>query len=213
MALPSRLVVATRNEGKRREFAEIFQGHCPRGPGQGGVADPELLAPPADMPEPVEDGETFEANALIKARAANAATGLPAMADDSGIAVEALGGRPGVRSARYAGEHASDAENLALLLDEMAALRDPVERRAAYVAAIAYVDGSGEEVTVEARCEGALIEAPRGDGGFGYDPVFVPLDTGPEDSRTMAELDSSEKHAISHRGRAARALVERLAAE
>lgn len=201
--LPPRLVVATRNPGKRREFAEIFE---PLGT--------ELLEPPDDMPEPVEDGETFEANALIKARATYAATGLPAFADDSGIAVAALGGRPGVRSARYAGERASDEENLALLLREMAAHPGAAERAAAYVAAIAYVDGSGEPgrdgLVVEARCEGALIETPRGAGGFGYDPVFVPTDTGPADERTMAELSPAEKHAISHRGRAARLLVARL---
>ncbi|UJA19678.1 RdgB/HAM1 family non-canonical purine NTP pyrophosphatase [Thermoleophilia bacterium SCSIO 60948] len=203
MALPPRLVVATRNPGKRREFAEIFEPH-----------GTELLAPPDEMPEPVEDGETFEANALIKARATHAATGLPAFADDSGIAVAALGGRPGVRSARYAGEHATDEENLDLLLSELAPYTDPARRGAAYVAAIAYVDGSGEPgrdgVVVEARCEGVLIGERRGGGGFGYDPVFVPLDTGPADERTMAELSPAEKHAISHRGRAARLLVERL---
>jgi XTP/dITP diphosphohydrolase len=192
-----RLVLATRNDHKLRELAEILTGH-------------ELLPLPDDVELPPEDGDTFEANAMIKARAARAATGMPAIADDSGIASRALGGRPGVWSARYAGENATDEENLQKLLREVAAAGD--DRRVAYVCAIAYIDENDREQVFEARCEGELTMEPRGSGGFGYDPAVIPLDTGAEDERTMAELSPDEKHAISHRGRAARLLAERLAA-
>jgi len=185
-----RLVVATRNEHKLRELGEILAGV-------------ELVALPARVELPPEVGDSFAANALIKARAAHAAEGDAALADDSGIAAVALGGRPGVRSARYAGESASDEENLQLLIDELRGHRD---RRVAYVCALAHIGRDGRETMVEGRCEGELIECPRGSRGFGYDPAFVPRDTGPNDPRTMAELDDAEKHAISHRGRAAREL-------
>jgi XTP/dITP diphosphohydrolase len=191
---PRKLVVATRNEHKLRELGEILSGV-------------ELVALPDAVELPPEDAETFEGNALIKARAAREATGEAAIGDDSGIAAAALGGRPGVRSARYAGEGATDEENLELLLRELAGAED---RSVAYVCAIAYTGPGGEELTVEGRCEGTLAVEPRGSGGFGYDPAFVPLDTGPNDTRTMAELPAGEKHAISHRGRAARSLAERL---
>jgi XTP/dITP diphosphohydrolase len=189
-----RVVVATRNEHKLRELREI-------------LTSLELMPLPADVELPPEVGETFADNALAKARAAFAATGMAAIADDSGIAARALGGRPGVRSARFAGPDASDQENLDLLLSELAGEGD---RSVAYVCALAYVDPDGREEIVEGRCEGTLAERPRGTGGFGYDPAFVPADTGPEDDRTMAELDPAEKHAISHRGRAARKLAGRL---
>jgi XTP/dITP diphosphohydrolase len=189
------LILATRNRHKLRELAEILRGV-------------ELHPLPADVALPMEDGESFAANALIKARAAHAATGQPAIADDSGIEAVALGSRPGILSARYAGEGASDEENLAKLLSEVAAAGE--DRRAAYVCAIALVDAGGEERLFEGRCEGTLIEEPRGSGGFGYDPAFVPDDTGPEDGRTMAELSAEEKNAISHRGRAARLLAAHL---
>jgi XTP/dITP diphosphohydrolase len=188
-------VLATRNPHKVRELAEILPGVALRGL-------------PEEVEMPPETGETFAANALIKARAARAATGLPAIADDSGIEARALGGRPGVRSARYAGEGASDEENLAKLLREVGEAGE--DRAVAYVCAIALIDEAGEERVFEARCEGWLEREPRGDGGFGYDPAFVPLDTGPDDARTMSELSPEEKHAISHRGRAARALAEHL---
>ena len=188
------LVVATRNAYKIAELREILSGH-------------ELIALADDVELPPEDGETFEANALTKARAAQRATGRAALADDSGIAAVALGGRPGVRSARYAGPEATDEENLARLLDQVP---DDGDRSVAYVCAIAYVDPHGSERSFEARCEGTLTHRPRGDGGFGYDPAFVPIETGPDDPRTMAELSPAEKHAISHRGRAARALAEWL---
>ncbi len=190
------LVVATRNEHKLEELRSILTGF-------------ELLPLPDEVELPPEDGDTFAANAVGKARAASAATGLEAVADDSGIAASALGGRPGVRSARFAGEDATDEENLTLLLEEVAGMED---RAVAYVCAMAFTSPEGTEVIREARCEGRLAEDPRGDGGFGYDPAFVPEDTGPGDLRTMAELDPAEKHAISHRGRAARALAEAIGA-
>jgi XTP/dITP diphosphohydrolase len=192
-----RVVVATRNEHKLRELAEILD-------------DFELVPLPPEVELPPEDGATFADNALLKARAARAALGEAALADDSGIVAYALGDRPGVRSARFAGEHATDEQNLALLIERLA---DHDDRRVAYVAVLAYADPRGDEIVVEGRCEGELIDRPRGSGGFGYDPAFVPLDTGTADDRTMAELDPGEKHAISHRGRAARELARALGAE
>ena len=189
-----RLIAATRNDHKLRELAQILTAV-------------ELHALPDAVELPPEDGETFEANALIKARATFEACGEPALADDSGISAVALGGRPGVRSARYASENATDEENLSLLIAE---LREHEDRRVAYVCALAHVGADGTETVVEARCEGTLILEPRGTRGFGYDPAFVPDDTGPDDGRTMAELSDSEKHAISHRGRAARKMAARL---
>jgi XTP/dITP diphosphohydrolase len=194
MGVQQRMVLATRNQHKLRELAEILD-------------DVELLALPDDVELPPEVGDTFADNALDKARTAHRATGLPAIGDDSGIAARGLGGRPGVRSARYAGEHATDEENLQLLLREVGETDD---RRVAYVAAIAYVGAQGDELVVEGRCDGELAREPRGTGGFGYDPAFIPDDTGPDDTRTMAELDPTEKHAISHRGRAGRALRRAL---
>jgi XTP/dITP diphosphohydrolase len=185
-----RLVLATRNPHKLREFEALLAPH-------------EILALPGDVELPPETADTFSGNALGKARAAAAATGQPAIADDSGIAAAALDGAPGVRSARYAGEDASDEENLARLLREA-----PAGSALAYVCALAYIDEAGTERVVEGRCTGTLAADPRGDGGFGYDPAFVPDDT--SDDRTMAELDPAEKDAISHRGRAARALLALL---
>ena len=156
---------------------------------------------------PPETGVTFADNALIKARATRAALGQPTIADDSGIAVDALGGAPGVHSARFAGPDATDQQNLDLLISQIGRHDD---RAAAYVCVIAHVDADGNERLFEGRCEGTLITEPRGTGGFGYDPIFVPVDTGPDDQRTMAELEPDEKHTISHRGRAARALAEAL---
>ena len=190
-----RVVVATRNEHKLRELAEILDGL-------------ELEPLPGEVELPPETGETFEENALIKARAARAVVGGAVLADDSGISAPALGGRPGVRSARFAGEQATDDENLSLLVAELRGL-DPA---VSYICALAYVDDYGVEIVVEGRCDGELVDEPRGSGGFGYDPAFVPVDTGPDDQRTMAELSPAEKHAISHRGRAARALAEALGA-
>jgi XTP/dITP diphosphohydrolase len=190
-----RLVAATRNDHKLRELGEILAGV-------------ELVPLPEGFEPPPEDGDTFEANALIKARAAHERTGEPAFADDSGIEARALGGVPGVRSARYAGENATDEENLSKLLREVEAAGS--NRRVAYICVIAYLDDSGTEYLFEGRCEGELTREPRGTGGFGYDPAFIPDETGPGDERTMAELTPAEKHAISHRGRAARLLARHL---
>ena len=181
-----RLVLSTRNPHKVRELQPLMHPH-------------ELIALPDDVELPPETGTTFADNALIKARAAASATGLTAIADDSGIEAAALGGAPGVYSARYAGEHATDEENLAKLLREA-----PAGSPVADVCALAYVDVDGGERIVECRCTGTLAARSRGEGGFGYDPAFVPDDVG--DGRTMAELGPAEKDAISHRGRAVRAL-------
>jgi XTP/dITP diphosphohydrolase len=183
-----KLLLATHNEHKRREFERLL----------GGEVAIDALA--GDVELPPEDGETFADNALGKARAAAAKLGRVAVADDSGIAAEVLGGAPGVRSARYAGEHASDQENLDKLLREV-----PAGSGLEYVCVIAYVDpGRGVERIFEGRCAGRLAEQPRGERGFGYDPAFLP-DEDP-DGRTMAELSDAEKDSISHRGRAAREL-------
>lgn len=192
-----RLLLATRNEHKLREFARMLPG----------VRIDPL---PADVELPPEDGDTFEANALPKARAAAAATGRVSIADDSGIEAAALGGAPGVRSARYAGENASDEQNLSKLLAEA-----PTGSPLAYVCALAYVDPStGEERVFEGRCSGRLAAQPRGERGFGYDPAFIPDDEHPGDSGelTMAQLSDERKDEISHRGHAARALLEWLRA-
>jgi XTP/dITP diphosphohydrolase len=182
------LVLATRNPHKLREFEPLLAPH-------------RVLPLPDDVDLPPETGDTFAENAIVKARTAAAATGMRAVADDSGIAAAGLGGRPGVRSARYAGERATDEENLEKLLREV----PDDDRRVAYVCALAYAEPEGGVHVVEGRCEGMLATEPRGDGGFGYDPAFVPLDR--DDGRTMAELTAVEKDAISHRGRAARAFL------
>jgi len=188
-----RLVLATRNEHKRREFARLLAGV-------------EIVSLPAGVQLPPENGKTFAENAFGKARAAATATGSPAIADDSGIEAAALGGAPGVRSARYAGESATDEENLDKLLREA-----PAASPLVYVCALAYVDpSSGEERLFEARCTGRLAASPRGEKGFGYDPAFVP-DEQP-DGVTMAELSDERKDEISHRGKAVRALGQWLTA-
>lgn len=189
------MILATCNRHKLAEMAELLPAV-------------ELQPLPPGLEMPPEDGDSFEANALIKARAAHAATGAVVIADDSGIEAADLGGEPGIHSARYAGIDVGDEVNLAKLLREVDAAGG--ERRAAYVCAIALIDEGGAEHVFEARCEGRLLEGRRGSGGFGYDPAFVPDDTGPEDERTMAELSAAEKNAISHRGRAAGMLVSHL---
>ncbi|MFI4990071.1 MAG: non-canonical purine NTP pyrophosphatase [Solirubrobacterales bacterium] len=189
-----KLLLATHNEHKRRELARLLPE-----PPAGGEAW-QLEVPADDVELPPENGATFAENALGKARAAAQATGRASIADDSGIAAAALGGAPGVRSARYAGERASDGENLAKLLREA-----PAGSGLEYVCAIAYVDPAGGiERIFHGRCAGKLAAAPRGERGFGYDPAFLPED-GPE-GLTMAELSDEQKDTISHRGRAARAL-------
>jgi XTP/dITP diphosphohydrolase len=187
-----KLLLATHNEHKRREFERLLGASTGTGL--------ELDSLPDTVQLPPEDGETFAENALGKARAAAQASGRVSIADDSGIAAAVLNGAPGIRSARYAGEQATDQQNLAKLLREV-----PAGGALEYVCAIAYVDpAAGLERVFEGRCGGRLAAAPRGLGGFGYDPAFLP-DDGP-DELTMAELSDQQKDAISHRGRAARAL-------
>ena len=200
------LLLATHNEHKRREFARLLAG--------AGAAVPwELGMLPAEVVLPPEDGETFAENALGKARAAAQATGGVSIADDSGIEAAALGGAPGVRSARYAGESATDGENLEKLMREA-----PAGSVLEYVCAIAHVDPhSHSERVFEGRCRGRMAAEPRGERGFGYDPVFLPDESPPPNGRpsggegspapTMAELSDEQKDAISHRGHAARALL------
>jgi XTP/dITP diphosphohydrolase len=184
-----RLVLASRNAHKLRELGTLLAPH-------------EIVPLPDDVELPPETGETFAENARVKAETAARETRSPAVADDSGIEAAALGGAPGVRSARFAGEKAGDRENLDKLLHDVP--RDG-DRRVAYVAALAFAAPGAATHVVEGRCEGVLAEEPRGEGGFGYDPAFVPDDYA--GGRTMAELSPEEKDAISHRGRAARALL------
>jgi XTP/dITP diphosphohydrolase len=194
--LSRRLLLATRNAGKLRELFALFAGS--------GIALDTLAEHPG-APDVEEHGETFEENACLKASAAARATGLWALGEDSGLEVEALGGAPGVRSARFAGAHGDDEANNSRLLRDLAGQRD---RRARYVCALALAGPDGRVVeTLRATCEGHILDAPRGSGGFGYDPLFRPLDH----ERSMAEIEPAEKDALSHRGRAIRALLPRLA--
>jgi len=205
------LIVATRNRGKTAEFREAFSAFGTE------VRD---LNDVEGAPHVEETGTTFAENALLKARSAAEHLGLPVLADDSGLCVDALNGAPGVYSARYAGLQASDADNNAKLLRDLAAL--PADRRAGLSAApgqpdvygsarfvsalVLYVPGTGERLEAEGAVEGYILKTPRGAGGFGYDPLFWL----PEFGRSMAELTASEKNAISHRGRALRELLHRL---
>jgi XTP/dITP diphosphohydrolase len=188
--MPASLVLATRNPHKLREFARLLA-----------PASISVAPLPDGIALPPEDGDTFEANALPKARTAAAATGRVAIADDSGIEAHALGGRPGVRSARYAGPCAGDAENLEKLMHEA-----PAGSALRYVCALAYVDpANGVERVFFGESRGRLAERARGERGFGYDPAFLP--DGDFGGRTMAELTDDEKDRISHRGHAVRALL------
>ncbi|MGA2932920.1 MAG: RdgB/HAM1 family non-canonical purine NTP pyrophosphatase [Acidimicrobiales bacterium] len=196
---PLQLVLASANPHKAAEIAAVLSA----------ATEVELLPRPDHVPDVVEDGETLLDNARLKARALVEAAGQAAVADDTGLEVDALGGAPGVYSARYAGDDATYADNVAKLLRELAALGDGGgERRARFktVALAAFPDGS--EVWAEGVMEGTIATAPRGENGFGYDPVFVP--TG-GDGRTFAEMAPAEKDAVSHRGRAFRALAALLA--
>ena len=186
-------MLASRNAHKLRELGALIAPHA-------------LEPLPAGVELPPELGTNYTENALGKARAAAAATGAAALGDDSGIEAAGLGGRPGIHSARFAGEGASDEQILAKLLAEESAADDA---RAEYVCVLALVLADGTELAVEGRCRGRRTQAARGAGGFGYDPAFVPDEPG--DGRTMAELSPAEKDAVSHRGRAARALVGRIA--
>lgn len=195
MILPSQLAVASHNAHKLREIARI----CATWP----VRWVTVETDPRPWPDVEETGDTYLENALLKARAVASALGVPAVADDSGIEVDALGGAPGPRSARYAGEDATDERNLHRLIGALKGV--PASGRTARyrcVAAVAMPDGT--EVHAEETCEGTVTRAPRGAGGFGYDPVFVPAGW----DLTMAELTDEQKDRISHRGRAFRALAE-----
>ncbi len=192
-----RLVAATANPHKLAEIAAIMEVDSPQ-------STVELLPRPADLGEVIEDGDTLETNARLKASAVCLRTGCAAVADDTGLEVVALGGDPGVRSARYAGDNAVDADNVDRLLAELAGESDR-SARFRTVAMVVFPDGT--EVLAEGVTSGTIAAAPRGNGGFGYDPVFMP-DGG--DGRTFAEMSAAEKNAISHRGRAFRALATRL---
>lgn len=175
------------------------------------IGDRLTLVPrPSAVPDVEETGDTFEANARLKAHALMDATGMAALADDSGLEVEALGGAPGVRSARYAGKGASDGDNVAKLLGALAeaGATRPEQRRARFRAVVLLAFPDGHEIVASGSVEGTILDAPRGDGGFGYDPVFSPDGL---DGRSFAELDPATKHARSHRGRALRALGVALA--
>ncbi|WP_136516214.1 XTP/dITP diphosphatase [Geomonas edaphica] len=190
------LLVASGNKGKLREFGELLRG----------VVD-TILSPAdfPDLPDVVEDGATFEENAIKKALSAARCTGRPVLADDSGLCVDYLCGRPGVYSARFAGEGATDADNNALLLRELAGV--PAEKRgAAFHCVIALCLPDGTCRTFDGALAGVILEAPRGEGGFGYDPLFMV----PEYGQTFSELPMEIKNAISHRGRAMQMLKEAL---
>ena len=195
-ATSGRLLLATRNPGKLVELRRMLSGF-----------DVVGLADVPDFPEAPETGATFAENALAKARDAAAATGLPSVADDSGLAVDALNGMPGVLSARWSGRHGADRANLELLLAQIGDVPD--ERRgAAFVCAAALVVPGGPETVVHGAWTGRLTRAPRGTNGFGYDPIFVP----DGETRTSAELSADEKDAASHRARALQALLPHLRA-
>jgi XTP/dITP diphosphohydrolase len=189
-----RLVVATGNADKAREIRAVLD-HA--------GADVELLPRPEDVPEVEETGTTLEANARLKAEALRDATGLAALGEDTGLEVDALGGAPGVYSARFAGEDATYADNVHKLLRGMDAVHR-ASRTARFRTAVVLAFPDGRELTAEGVVEGVIPETARGTGGFGYDAVFAPAGAG---GRTFAELDPDHKHAISHRGRALRALA------
>ncbi|KRF05702.1 non-canonical purine NTP pyrophosphatase [Arthrobacter sp. Soil782] len=193
-----RLVLATRNAGKLRELRSLLRGKVP-----GLDVDTQVIdAVTAGAPDVVESGTTFEENALLKARAVAEATGILAIADDSGLAVDVLGGAPGIFSARWAGRHGDDSANLNLLLSQLADIPEG-RRQARFVCAAALALPGGTDVVRRGELEGTLLSEPRGDGGFGYDPALQPLGM----DRSCAELAPEEKNAISHRGQAFEALL------
>ncbi len=190
-------VLATANPHKAQEIEEVLRG---------ARAAVTVVRRPPEVPDVDETGTTLEDNARLKAVALCDATGMPAIADDTGLEVDALGGAPGVYSARFAGPDATYADNVALLLERLATVAP--ERRTARFATVAIARWpDGREVAAYGDVEGTIATAPRGDGGFGYDPVFVPADGG---GRTFAEMGAEEKHALSHRGRAFRTLADGL---
>lgn len=196
--LPDTVLIATRNQGKIKEIRDLVR-ELP--------VEFRSLADVDSAPDVIEDGETFEANALKKAREVADATGMVTLADDSGLCVDALGGRPGVQSARYGGEGASDQEKCSRILLEMDQVPD--ERRSArFVCVLALVYPGGEERLFRGECAGRITREPRGDAGFGYDPVFFFEEAG----CTFAEMDRQSKNAVSHRGRALEAFAGYLRA-
>lgn len=192
-----RFRIASANPDKVVEIEEIFGDTV------------ELLPRPADVPDVVEDGDTLLANAVLKAAAIAEASGEPAVADDTGLEVDALGGLPGVHTGRYAGDDASYAENIDKLLGALASAGadEPQERRARFRTVVVVVWPDGRQTAAEGVCEGAIATERGGDGRYGYDPVFVPAEG---DGRTFAQMSPDEKHEISHRGRAFRALAAEL---
>lgn len=189
-------ILATANFDKAREIRAVLKD-----------LEVDLVDRPRNVPDVEETGETLEENAMLKARSLAAATGHAAIADDTGLFVDALGGRPGVRSARFAGEHASYRDNVMKLLDELKGVGTE-ERTARFRTVIAVVFADGESFTVEGVLEGRITENPLGDQGFGYDPVFAPMAGG---GRTLAQMATSEKNEISHRALALRAFALELA--
>lgn len=194
-----KVVLASANPDKAAEIAVLLEGALDEGI--------ELLPRPPEIPDVVEDGDTLEANARLKALALVDATGEAAVADDTGLEVEALGGAPGIYAARYSGEGATYASNVAKLLREMEGVAD---RRARFRTVALLARPNGTEVVAEGVLDGTIATEARGQGGFGYDPVFIPEGV---DGRTLAEMTPDEKNAISHRGRAFRALASKLAAD
>ncbi len=194
---PPRLVVASANPAKIADLGDLLGGRY--------AIEPR----PPELADTVEDGDTLEANALKKAREVASFSGVAALADDTGLFVDALEGRPGVHTARYAGESATSEQNVARLLAELDGLGDPAGRSAAFATVIALVEPDGTSTVAQGRVAGRIASAPRGEGGFGYDPVFVPLEG---DGRTFAEMTPDEKHRYSHRARALQALLHQLAA-
>lgn len=193
------VVVATGNAHKVTEIEAIL---APVMPGTSFYALGEL----GDFPEPVENGDSFTENAIIKAQAACEQTGLPAVADDSGLVVDALSGEPGIMSARWAGVHGDDARNNAKLMREMEGVADE-DRTARFHSSVVLIYPEGSVLTGEGDCEGMIGREPKGENGFGYDPLFWPAET---PGRTMAELEPAEKNAISHRGYALADLARQL---
>lgn len=197
--MSQRLVLATRNLGKIEEFRRILEGH------------PEIelvgLDSYPDMPEVEETADSFEGNALLKARAVARFTGCPAIADDSGLCVDALDGAPGIYSARFAGEHGNDKANNVKLLEELSSVPDHL-RTAHFVCVAAFADPDGDEFFERAHFEGEIVHEEQGENGFGYDPLFRPMG----ESRTSAQMSAEEKDALSHRGKALRAIAPRVIA-
>lgn len=202
-----RVVCASANPDKVAEIVTLIQETAIGTDGRAPAI--ELVPRPAEVPDVVEDAPTLEGNARLKAQAICAATGMPAVADDTGLEVDALGGLPGVRTARFAGEHATYAENREHMLRSLAGTA-PDARRARFRTVAMVVWPDGREVIAEGVCDGWIAERERGDRGFGYDAVFVPGES--IDGPTFAEMSEAGKHAVSHRGRAFRSLIETLGA-